>query len=280
MTPHPSPPRAPARRHRRRRHRQRPRPGRRAGADRLLDGAHRHHGRRHAAAADHLRPVARAGQRRGRPRRRRQEAPGRVRQLRRPVQSRAGGAHLREADHRRQGRSPARALGHAVPHRHRAGAREVQVPGGRQHRRLGRAAPDQAGLPVVPDLGDSRPHRRRADGDDEGGQRQVGGDRLQRPAVLQGDQELPRARAEEGGHRAEAHLGVPARRQGHDRDADPGEAGQRRRGDRARLPRRRDPLRQAGQGAGHRPRRSSSSPSARPPRSSPRPSAPPRPRAW
>jgi branched-chain amino acid transport system substrate-binding protein len=39
---------------------------------------------------------------------------------------------------------------------------EVQVPGGRQHRRLGRAAPDQAGLPVVSDLGDSRSHRRRA----------------------------------------------------------------------------------------------------------------------
>ena len=110
-----------------------------------------------------------------RPRRRRQEAQGRVRRLRRPVEARAGGAHLREADHRRQGRPAARAVGHAVPHRDRAGAREVQVPDGRQHRGLGGAAPDQARLHLVPDLGDPGPHRRRADRDAEGAERQVGG---------------------------------------------------------------------------------------------------------
>ena len=33
----------------------------------------------------------------------------------------------------------------------------------------------------------------------------IGGDRLQRAAVLEGDQELPRARAEEGRHRGQAH---------------------------------------------------------------------------
>ena len=41
----------------------------------------------------------------------------------------------------------------------RAGAREVQVPDGRQHRGIGGAAPGQARLHLVPDVGDSGPHR-------------------------------------------------------------------------------------------------------------------------
>ena len=123
---------------------------------------------RHAVAGEHLRAVARAGQRARRHGRRRHEAQGRVRRLRRPVQARAGGAHLREADHRRQGRPAARAVGHAVPHLDRAGAREVQVPDGRQHRGLGGAAPGQARLHLVPDVGDPGPHRRRADRAAEG----------------------------------------------------------------------------------------------------------------
>ena len=128
-------------------------------AHRLLDGAHRHAGERHAVAAQHLRAVARAGQRRAAAWTSAAPSAGRVRRLRRPVEARAGGAHLREADHRRQGRPAARALGHAVPHRDRAGAREVQVPDGRQHRGVGDAAPGQARLHLVPDLGDPGPHR-------------------------------------------------------------------------------------------------------------------------
>ena len=93
---------------------------------------------------------------------------------------------------------------------------KFKFPDGRQHRCLGRAAPGQARLHLVPDLGHSGSHRRRTDRDAEEPGRQVGRGACQRPAVHQGDQELPRAGTEEGRHRDQDVDRVSTGHQGHD----------------------------------------------------------------
>ena len=222
-----------------------------AGEHRLFDGPDRHVGRRDAGADQRPTICGASRSTSRRPQRRRRQAQGRVRGDTTIGPSPASGENLREADHRRQGRSAAGALGHAIPLRHRAGAGAVRIPGGRQHGSLGRDTPNQAGLLWFPTSAMPDKHRRRADAMMKAQNVKSAAIIVQHVAVIQGDQELPRAGAEAAGIELEVTTEYPPDIKDMTATADSGQAGQRRRGVRPRLSRRLHPLHQAGEGAGH-----------------------------
>ncbi len=198
--------------------------GRRPDPHRPFRRVYLHLRLRRALAGKPLSAVAGAGERRWRagPAGGR-EAPRRIRQLRRPVEPRQHRAHLRAPDRPGQDGPAGGALGHAHAPRAGAGAATLQVPDGRQHRRLGAAAQGGAGPCVVRYLGHPRQHGHRDGGDAPGQRHDVGRRACQRTALCAGVPQLPAARAEGGGYRSAGGPELSARCQGHDRDAARGE---------------------------------------------------------